>query len=395
MKKSLFGCVGVVRMPKVSPNPEVLRWARENSNWSLPDIAAKMGKPVSVIEAWEKGQESPTYVQLERLAHDYYKRPVAVFFFPSPPEIESPKEQFRTLPGLEYEKLSPKVLSIIRRAQTMILNLKELTGGSNPAKKHILKSLRGIHNITMPNAVSSVRTFLGISLDEQLRWQNEDKAFERWREALWDCGVSVFKDAFHDKSISGFCLFDTEFPVVYVNNSLPKTRQIFTLFHELAHLLSETGGVTKVIDDHLGDLNESDRRVEIFCNRFAAQFLVPDEDFESRVLGLRIEERYIEDLARKYSVSREVILRKLLDMGRVSQEYYDEMTRIWVNETEFKDDEESGGHYYNTMASYLGKQYLNLAFGQYYRKQISIYELSEYLGVKVENIPRLESACLR
>ena len=57
--------------------------------------------------------------------------------------------------------------------------------------------------------------------------------------------------------------------------------------------------------------------------------------------------------------------------------------------------EEGGGNYYNTTVKYLGDRYLDLAFAKYYRNQISIYALSEYLGVKVDYIPRLEAAWLR
>ena len=63
-------------------NPDVLRWARDSMRLSLEEVAGRMNKRVSDIEAWERGDESPTYIQLERLAYDIYKRPVALFFFP-------------------------------------------------------------------------------------------------------------------------------------------------------------------------------------------------------------------------------------------------------------------------------------------------------------------------
>jgi len=42
--------------------------------------------------------------------------------------------------------------------------------------------------------------------------------------------VFVFKDAFRAEDYCGFSLFDPVFPLIYVNNSMPKSRQIFTLF---------------------------------------------------------------------------------------------------------------------------------------------------------------------
>ena len=60
-----------------------------------------------------------------------------------------------------------------------------------------------------------------------------------WRTAIEDAGVYVFKNTFKQENVSGFCLYDAEFPLIYVNNSTAKTRQSFTILHELGHLLFE------------------------------------------------------------------------------------------------------------------------------------------------------------
>ena len=79
-------------------NPEVLRWARERSGLSASEVAKKMNKSAESVENWEVGGSAPTYVQLEKLAYQVYKRPVAVFFFPEPPEEADKIAEFRTLP---------------------------------------------------------------------------------------------------------------------------------------------------------------------------------------------------------------------------------------------------------------------------------------------------------
>ena len=85
--------------------------------------------------------------------------------------------------------------------------------------------------------VESVRKFLNIGLEEQKKWEDCDTALKKWRNALAKHDIFVFKEAFRDSGVSGFCLYDKLFPVIFINNSIPKTRQIFTLFHELANLL--------------------------------------------------------------------------------------------------------------------------------------------------------------
>ncbi|MCP4567564.1 MAG: ImmA/IrrE family metallo-endopeptidase [FCB group bacterium] len=70
---------------------------------------------------------------------------------------------------------------------------------------------------------------------------------------------------------SGFCLYDETFPVIYINNSQPATRQIFTLFHELAHLLLRTGGIDTPNDEYIQHLQGEAKQIEISCNQFAAE----------------------------------------------------------------------------------------------------------------------------
>jgi len=66
--------------------PSVLRWARESQGLSTADVAALLKREPDEIEAWETGASAPTYAQLEDLAYRCFKRPLAVFFFPDPPQ---------------------------------------------------------------------------------------------------------------------------------------------------------------------------------------------------------------------------------------------------------------------------------------------------------------------
>ena len=66
-------------------NPDILKWARERSGYTVETIAAFLKKDASIVNDWESGERALTYVQLEKLA-DKYKRPIAIFFFPEPPK---------------------------------------------------------------------------------------------------------------------------------------------------------------------------------------------------------------------------------------------------------------------------------------------------------------------
>lgn len=377
---------------KIPINPDTLRWARESINMSEEEVAFKMKKDTAVIKEWESGVSSPTYIQLETLAYTIYKRPIAIFFFPEPPTELSPQNSFRTLPESELEQLSSKFLRLFRRAQAMQANLEELNEGLNPVPKKIFKDLRFKPSENVRSIAKVVREYLGVELDVQIHWKNIETALKKWRSIVEAHGVFVFKDAFRQDDLSGFCLYDDEFPIIYINNSIPSTgRQIFTLFHELIHLLFNTGGIDKENDAYLRQIHGDNKKIEILCNRFAGEFLVPENDFRKSVYRKNINDEIVEQLAAKYKVSWEVILRKCLDKGLINQSYYEAKRQEGIKRAEEKRTRAKGGNYYLNQAIYLGDRYLNLVFRKYYQNRFSTEQLAEYLNVKVNHIPRLET----
>ncbi len=99
--------------------------------------------------------------------------------------------------------------------------------------------------------------------------------------------------------------------MVVLNNSTRLTRQIFTLAHEVGHLVSHTSGVTVEDHEYLRALRGESRSIEVFCNRFAAELLVPAGAFEQRTSGLDAGDGTVLSLARRYKVNREAALRKV------------------------------------------------------------------------------------
>lgn len=372
-------------------NSEILQWAREKAGYSLDEVARSLKKDTVTIVSWESGDAFPTYHQLERLAYSLYKRPIALFFFPRPPEEPDPRESFRTLPDSEFELLAPDTLHAIREAQAMQITLFELTEGRNPSDRVIFRDLALDPHADAIERAAVVREYLGISLNEQYSWESPQQALEKWRGAVQDAGIFVFKRAMKQKDVSGFCLLDDEFPLIYLNNSTAKTRQLFSLFHELAHILLGTAGVTKVDDRYVFRLGGQSKAVEVFCNRFSAELLVPSDDFNQRLVpGIPVE-NLVDALASHYGVSREVILRKLLDRGIVDQAYYERMVQSWLESyQERKEKGAGGGNYYANQYAYLGQRYLTLAFARYYDGAYSIHELADYLSIRTKNVPGLE-----
>ena len=364
----------------------VITWARTRAGLGLEEAAAKFAK----IAAWEAGEAMPTYPQLEAMAEEF-RIPVAVFFFPEPPNVPPIRESFRTLPDTEYERLPRRIRYLLRKAKAFQIGLAELSQGRNPAERLITRDLEFSARMSVESMAARVRSYLGVSLEQQSAWRDDEDALKEWRQVLHSVGIFVFKDAFRDENYSGFSLYDAVFPIIYVNNSAAKTRQIFTLFHELAHLLFHTSGIDPLNDRYVEHLANRQKQIEILCNRVAAEFLVPEAAFEAAFAGRNASERTAEHLAHQFHVSREFIFRKFLDRGLIDQDDYTRAAKRWTGQKQGS----GGGDPYWSKLSYLGREYVALAFSQYHQNRIDEVQLGEYLDWKPKNIGTLEEYFLR
>ncbi|WP_051572127.1 helix-turn-helix domain-containing protein [Ruminiclostridium cellobioparum] len=150
-------------MVKAPVNPDVMRWARESANLTVDEVTIKLKKSSEVIEAWEKGLDSPSYAQLEKLAYDVYKRPMAVFFFPHPPKEDDTKKSFRTIPEAEFNRLPSALIRQIRKARVKQENLYELCNGVNTSSEHLPIDMKDKVGHGLKELATSIREYLDIS----------------------------------------------------------------------------------------------------------------------------------------------------------------------------------------------------------------------------------------
>jgi Zn-dependent peptidase ImmA (M78 family) len=362
--------------------PAVIQWARERAGFSLDEAAEAFKK----IASWEAGESGPSYPQLEQMA-DKFKTPLAVFFFPEPPSLPSVEQSFRTLSPGAFDNIPRSVRMLLRKGQAMQLNLAELHDGKNQTSQSLQQFFSLKPSTKIDVIASKVREFLGVTLDEQISWKSAEVALEQWREAFARVGVYVFKEAFHADSYFGFCLYDEEFPIIFVNNTSTKTRQIFTLFHELGHLIFHTSGIDLRNDDFMGNLGSTEKRIEIICNELAAKVLVPDDKLNELLKLYDPNRETAEMLANRFNVSRETIYRKMLDRGLIVEAEYGAAVALW-NSQQAKSG--GGGSFYNNQWVYLGRRYIDLAFSRYYQQRFDDVRLAEYLNVKPKHLPTFE-----
>jgi len=103
---------------EVTVEPRVLIWARKSIGIDIEKVAKRFNASVDTVAKWELGEKKPTLRMLKELAH-FYKRPLAVFFLPSPPEEPPLPTDFRVLPQQEKGVLSKETHLALRNARRL------------------------------------------------------------------------------------------------------------------------------------------------------------------------------------------------------------------------------------------------------------------------------------
>lgn len=154
--------------------------------------------------------------------------------------------------------------------------------------------------------------FLNVPFDEQLALSSFSSVFRYWRVMIEDKGILVFLYSLGENSARGFSLAEAFPPIIGVSTNWHPSVRIYTLFHELGHILTRTS--SSCVED-TGNEQTTDP-TERWCESFAAAYLMPREEIE-----ILMRKRNSDDpistatwLANQLSVSRKSALLRLIDI---------------------------------------------------------------------------------
>ncbi len=136
------------------------------------------------------------------------------------------------------------------------------------------------------------------------------------------------------------------------------------------------------------------KRIEVFCNKFAGEFLVPTDVIKPQIQNRKLDDDLLSNLAAKFVTSREVILRKFLDLGYINSRFYESKVEEWEKARQRRGNPETHGYYYPTQGAYLSALYVETAFSKYYQGMITRAQLADYLGMKETNVTKFEGYVL-
>lgn len=350
---------------RVDVKPQLLRWARERSRLDSGMLAHRFPK----LAQWENEQSRPTLKQLEEFARATHT-PFGFLFLPEPPVEPSPIPDFRTIANRPVARPSPDLLDTIYLCQQRQEWYRDfaVSVGERPLPFAGYAS----RDSGIGATADEIRRILHFDLDERRQCPTSTDALRRLMEQIDAAGVLVMVNGVvgsntHRKldpdEFRGFALADDLAPVIFVNGSDSKSGQMFTLAHELAHIWLGQSALTDAEPSTVPEGAQSEgkedhiRETEDWCNRVAAELLVPLTAFRNSLRAREDLPNALNRLAREYKVSTLVVLRRMYDAGALTR---DAMWRAYAAELQRLREIEragGGGDFYRTLGVRTGQRF--------------------------------------
>jgi Zn-dependent peptidase ImmA (M78 family)/transcriptional regulator with XRE-family HTH domain len=370
---------------KIPVNNKVLIWARESIGQSKSNVVEKTGLSLHRLNQIENGEIFPDLNEIKVLAKTYKRTIATLLLFEPPKEKPLPKDR-RTINSKDIGKFHEKTIVAVRKARAFTQSLIELKRDAGLAITNFKYSATLETNIK--EIAKLIRTDL--NLNEIRLLENIDDILEAYIEKIESLGVAVFQMSLTQDNLRGFSIVDEDIPIIGIKRGNERTTsKIFTLFHELGHIVLNTGG--------LCDLSvQTKSEIEKWCNAFSAEILVPTEDLlrNEIVQNYRFNKNKIWakkdliELSSYFHVGPLAILRSLLTNNLTTSKYYKEKHEVWNKPLFARSKNPKGRDIPKETLREKGKNYISLAFSAYDKNRIDIKDLSDFLGVKLSYIPK-------
>jgi Zn-dependent peptidase ImmA (M78 family)/transcriptional regulator with XRE-family HTH domain len=344
----------MAKAAKAYINGHLIRWARERADMPAEELAKKMGQKPERVADWETGKELPTFKQATKLANVTHV-PFGYLFLKNPPADEVPLPDLRTVGTAPARPLDINAKDLIQdvlyKHAWFVEHLTEMGQTALP--------FAGSFSATAPAAdvARSIRDTL--KLDDAVRTVNSWEAYLRQlidlaeTAGIWVMRTSIVGNNTHRPlgvgQFRGFAIADKIAPLVFINGRDALAAQIFTFAHELAHIWLGSTGISNV---NIGQRDYgTSRATEVACNRIAAEVITPANAFREAWSDAYSLLTNYDRLSHQFKVSQVVAARRALDLGLISDAdfsaFYASEIKRW--EALKKNDEGSGGSFYNTL----------------------------------------------
>lgn len=363
--------------------PALLHWAVERAGWD--DEAAVDRFPE--YEEWVSGIRQPTLKQVEKFARATHA-PFGQLFLDEPPDEPLPIPDLRTIRDSRITRPSVDLLDTIYLCQARQDWYRDyvLENGGEP-----VPYIGTVTTEDDPSEVArGIRELFGIDLADRALATSWGAAFRLLIDRIEATGPLVMVSGIvglnthrplTPDEFRGFALVDELVPVLFVNGADSKAAQIFTLVHEFAHLLL---GGSALSDVAIGDDNV--HPAERWCNAVAAEVLLPAVALRTEFRG-DLSDSGLDQIARRFTVSTLVVLRRLVDVGLLGWDEYraryaEEEQRVRALLDEARESRSGDGNIYNVLPLRLSRQFARAVIASTREGGTSYRDAYQLLGTR-------------
>lgn len=366
---------------KARINSDILKWARQAINVS-PDYVVEKIKRKSVsaddLLKWENGQDYPTIQVAKKLATIYGIKFITLYL-PRIPKNIKPLKDFRSGHRDPFTR-------------EFVFLMREIQGKQEWVKEYLLsknrKPIDFVGSIDISFGIAkTVEKIKNILFCRELN-KKADASLKALIKRMESLGVFVsIANSFncHHAHVvgvleaRGFAISDNIAPFIFINSKDAKTGQLFTLIHEFCHLLLGETGISDIFDD-------SNNNIEVFCNRVAAEFLMPSDKFRDLWKKEMTTDDKIQVLSNEFPVSKLAIIIRVRSLNLIEQSHYE---RLYNAEQKAISDalgikkSQKGGmaDVYREKLKINGRPFVDTVISAYNNDEIAIGSACSLLGI--------------
>lgn len=367
-------------------NPEVLQWARKKAGLSEETLAEKIGVQLGLVMEWEKTGSIPFSI-VEKLAQKT-RTAFGFLFLKEPPQQSLPIADFRCVNDARPSTPSDDLLDVIYDAQHKQHWYREYLISQKAKPLQFV----GKFSIKTPakETAADIRSTLNIGPALAAKTTKWEETIKYTIEAAEEHGILVLRSGYAGgytgktldvDEFRGFAISDEYAPLVFVNGADAPAAQIFTLSHEIAHIWVGETGVS-----NLERTYSIDSTTEKYCNRVAAEVLLPLEEIQTSWQGEIDDTCEIDRLSYKYKISRVVVARRARDAGLLTEETFNSYYKLIARKS--KKSKSSWSDFYAN-EKYRNSRTFSIAILQEARAgRVMERDAMHFLGIKKESTLR-------
>ena len=372
---------------RVSIEPAVLRWALGRTGYDEERLATIF----PAAHAWLEGTGKPTLTQARNLAHRAHI-PFGRLLMKHPTGDAISLPDFRTVGSASVtsaDNLSPELIDVVKTCELRLEWYAEFASSSG------IPGVTGLGSASLDQSPSRVakRCRHAFQWDDHTPIPGSNKV-SRLATAMEESGVLVARNSVVNNNTKrplaveefrGFTITRDTYALVFVNTNDSSTAQLFSLAHELGHVLLGIQGISGT-PSSFGDETHKRGNVETWCNAFAAEFLVPVSSLTQHAGGKDDELALISSWARRFGVSREVMLYRWHEAGLISREKVDAFRPLFTSPQSLqkanKRSAHDGGPAFSTLVRFrVGERFLHAISAAEASGELSSRDASRMLGI--------------